>query len=85
MDILYEKTIRAAKYFKMKKIVIAGGVAANKLLRKKFSQQDMFEIFYPPLNLCTDNALMIAKAALKMYELNMFSPLNIDADPSMGI
>ena len=59
------KTIRAAKMYKFKNIVLAGGVSANLHLRKTMDEEAKkigAEVFYPPLRLCTDNAAMIASA-----------------------
>lgn len=66
VDILTEKTIRAAKDKKVKHILLAGGVAANSLLRKQLGEkaaEEGMQLFYPSMKLCTDNAAMIAEAA----------------------
>lgn len=65
IDVLINKTLRAAKEYKAKTIVLAGGVAANKELRKQLAmnieQRTMNSKFLiPDLKLCTDNAAMIA-------------------------
>ncbi|OHA64124.1 MAG: tRNA (adenosine(37)-N6)-threonylcarbamoyltransferase complex transferase subunit TsaD [Candidatus Wildermuthbacteria bacterium RIFCSPHIGHO2_01_FULL_48_25] len=57
IDVLVEKTMRAAEEFEVKSIVLGGGVAANKELRKRFKGALM-----APSELCTDNGLMIALA-----------------------
>ena len=65
VDMLVEKTIRAAKEFGINKVAIAGGVAANGYLRASFdeiSKKENIEINYPSLVLCTDNAAMIGSA-----------------------
>ena len=68
IDVLVKKTIRAAKEFKAKTIIIGGGVAANKELRKRLGEAVKKEIpglsfLIPDLSLTGDNALMIAFAA----------------------
>ncbi len=66
IDVLVKKTIRAAEKYKTKSITLSGGVAANKLLRKKLASasRKIYNKFYvPDFSLCTDNALMIANAA----------------------
>lgn len=66
VDILTEKTIRAAKDKKVKHILLAGGVAANSLLRKQLgeaAEKEGMKLLYPSMKLCTDNAAMIAEAA----------------------
>jgi N6-L-threonylcarbamoyladenine synthase len=63
VDVLVEKTIRAAKANGIDRIVVCGGVAANGRLREKFAaaaDAGNIELFIPPSILCTDNAAMIA-------------------------
>ena len=65
-DVLVKKTLDAAKKLKAKSVLISGGVAANLRLRKKFNQQlttHNLQLFAPPPNLCTDNAVYIAAYA----------------------
>ncbi len=65
VDTLLIKCRRALKQTGLKRIVMAGGVAANKMLRDEFakaSKKDGFEVFYPSFEYCTDNGAMIAYA-----------------------
>ncbi|MGL6115209.1 tRNA (adenosine(37)-N6)-threonylcarbamoyltransferase complex transferase subunit TsaD [Cetobacterium sp. SF1] len=65
VDILCKKVIKAAKEKNVKQILIAGGVAANSLLRKELLEKaakEKIEVIYPSMKLCTDNAAMIAMA-----------------------
>jgi len=67
IDVLIKKTIKAAKDYKVKTIILGGGVTANKELRKQFKYKIKKEIpnskFYiPDSKLCTDNAVMTALA-----------------------
>ncbi|TSC69613.1 MAG: O-sialoglycoprotein endopeptidase Gcp [Parcubacteria group bacterium Gr01-1014_70] len=69
VDVLVSKTIRAAKQYKIKTILLGGGVAANKELRKRLAEEIKntmpLTTYYLPLTTVTgDNALMIAVAAL---------------------
>ncbi|HEY4533021.1 MAG TPA: tRNA (adenosine(37)-N6)-threonylcarbamoyltransferase complex transferase subunit TsaD [Fusobacterium sp.] len=92
VDILTEKTIAAAKEKKVKHILLAGGVAANSLLRKQLSEraeQAGMKLLYPSMRLCTDNAAMIAEAAyyklqnggkVAGYDLNGVATLDIHQD-----
>ncbi|AAY60997.1 tRNA threonylcarbamoyl adenosine modification protein YgjD [Rickettsia felis str. Pedreira] len=60
-------------------IVIAGGVAANKYLQEILSNCAKtygYQLIYPPIRLCTDNAAMIAYAGLERYNNKLFTPLN---------
>ncbi len=68
IDVLIHKTIKAAKDFKVKSIILGGGVVANDELKKQFTSKINCELsnvkfFVPPQNLCTDNAVMIAVTA----------------------
>ena len=60
-EILLENTIKAAKSLNITKIALAGGVSANSFIRQEFLklQNKGYKIYYPELNLCTDNAAMI--------------------------
>lgn len=88
VDVLTEKTYRAAKEYGVKQVIVAGGVAANNGLRKtlqdKFSSTDI-PIYIPPLYLCTDNAAMIAAAGMIAYEQGRRSGWDLNAHPSLTI
>jgi N6-L-threonylcarbamoyladenine synthase len=63
VDVLVDKTLRAADGCSVKKVVVSGGVAANGRLRDIFykrAEDEGVEVFIPPAVLCTDNAAMIA-------------------------
>ena len=65
VDVLVSKSLKALKQSGMKKLVVAGGVGANKQLRAALdaaASRHKLEVFYPPLALCTDNGAMIAFA-----------------------
>ena len=85
-DVLVEKTLRAAQKYKVKSILLAGGVAANDLLRKKLlanNYQPSAKFFVPPKNLCTDNAAIVASCAYFNYK--PVSWQKIQANPSLEI
>jgi N6-L-threonylcarbamoyladenine synthase len=66
IDVLIAKTIRAAKRYGAKSVILSGGVAANDLLRKNLSlatNYSSLNFLVPSKNYCTDNAAMIAYAA----------------------
>ena len=66
VDVLVSKSIAALKQTGLKRLVVAGGVGANRALREKLQRQLVrmkAEVFFPPLDLCTDNGAMIAFAA----------------------
>ncbi len=65
VEVLLKKCVAALKQTGMQRLVIAGGVGANKQLRNALddaAKRRRFEVFYPPLALCTDNGAMIAFA-----------------------
>ena len=66
------------------KFVVAGGVAANKKIREKLTklcEEEDFEAIFPPINLCGDNAAMIAMVGLEKFKLGQFSQLDHPAKP----
>lgn len=68
VDVLVEKTLKAANKFKPKSLLLSGGVAANKRLKEKFESRIKAEklsvkFHVPPAKLCTDNAAYIASYA----------------------
>ena len=66
IDVLLKKTIKAAKDYKVKTIILGGGVVANKELRNKFEksvQEINLNIVFPSVEFCTDNAVMTAITA----------------------
>lgn len=88
VDNICEKTIRALQDYHINRLVLAGGVSANSYLREHIIQlsYDMsFSVFLPPLKLCTDNALMIAKAASFRLDKATFDFDSIDANPSLKL
>lgn len=81
IDVLVVKTLRAAQKFKVKSILLSGGVGANDLLRKTLevsSQQLGVKFFKPSKNLCTDNAAMIAAAAFFNYKEVSWSKIKVN-------
>lgn len=90
VEVLVNKTIRAAKEKKVKQLVLAGGVAANKGLRtaleKAVSEQlDGVELVIPPLSLCGDNAAMIGAAAHVEYEKGVQADYSLNARPGLSL
>jgi N6-L-threonylcarbamoyladenine synthase len=85
VDALVSKTIRAAEERGVRQIALGGGVACNSRLREKFDaacKKNGLQLFYPPLNLCTDNAAMIAGLGSALFELGKVSDLELDAVPT---
>ncbi len=88
LDVLVDKSFRLAKEKASKKIVMAGGVAANTRLRsmmEKRGQEEGIEIFYPSRILCTDNAAMIGSAAYYNYINGKESDLGFTVEPNLSL
>ena len=69
LDVIIEKTRLAAHNYDVKQIIVAGGVAANKGLRKRIGVEiPGYEIIFPSMDYCTDNAAMIGAAAYYQYQ-----------------
>ncbi|MEG1608503.1 MAG: tRNA (adenosine(37)-N6)-threonylcarbamoyltransferase complex transferase subunit TsaD, partial [Clostridia bacterium] len=87
IDIMINNAVACAVKKGVKKLVIAGGVGANKRLRQKMEQvagKEGIDVFYPPLILCTDNGAMIASQAYNMIK-NGCQPANIDLDANANV
>jgi len=89
IDILLKKTIKAAKDFNVKSIILGGGVSANKELRKQFeveveNKNLKINIIYPETNLSTDNGLMTAIAGF-YHKKNTVNWKNIQANGNLQI
>lgn len=81
VDVLAEKTFAAAEEFGARHILVAGGVSSNKALRRVFTEQKRYQVHIPPLNLCTDNAVMIAAAGYFRYIHGQRDSLDMDVLP----
>ena len=87
VEVLVEKSIDAVKKFRLDKIVLAGGVAANSSLEKNLREackKSSLEFYYPDKILCTDNAAMIACRGFYKSTANLFSNLNLNAVPNLS-
>jgi N6-L-threonylcarbamoyladenine synthase len=77
VDVLTAKSLAALDRTGLARLVVAGGVGANRLLRERLSSvatKNGYEVYYPPLEFCTDNGAMIAFAGA----------LRLKADPLAG-
>ncbi len=84
---LINNTLEAAKILNINKIALAGGVSANSYIRANFEnlKNDGYEIYYPDLNLCTDNAAMIASAGYYEFINGRISDLTLNAVPNLKL
>lgn len=82
VDVLVAKTVHAAKTTEAQTITLTGGVAANSHLRsslKSAASEIGAEVYYPPINLCTDNGAMIAGIAYEKYQQGQRDELSLNA------
>jgi N6-L-threonylcarbamoyladenine synthase len=88
VDVLVQKTIRAAKRSGAGLVTVSGGVSANSRLRSKMTNETAaagLDLKLVSPSLSTDNAAMIAFAALERYQLGYRSDLREDADPNLKL
>lgn len=88
VDVLKEKVRRAIQVTGHRRVVLAGGVAANRRLRQELrnlADSLKVELFYPPLEYCTDNAAMIAATGVMYFRKGWFSGLETGAVPNLKL
>jgi N6-L-threonylcarbamoyladenine synthase len=85
VDVLVTKTIAAAREHHVRQILLAGGVAANSLLRQRLVENSPLPVLIPPLNLCTDNAAMIAACGYYRFQAGRISGLDLDVVPGLKL
>lgn len=86
VETLVDKAQRAYRDYSPKSVVIAGGVAANQELRRQLSERLPLDIQYAPMQLCTDNAAMIATLGYYYAQKNQpTNPLELEVVPSLSM
>jgi N6-L-threonylcarbamoyladenine synthase len=85
VDVLVEKTRRAAEETDAEAVLMAGGVAANRLLRQEMSRRNSVPVRYPPVELCTDNAAMIACAGYYRFKAGERADWDLDVMPGLRL
>ena len=86
VDLLVDKTVAAAWDTGAKRLAVAGGVAANSLLRSELQRRGEkagMRVFIPPKGLCTDNAVMIGSAAYYRLMAGEVAGLDLNAVPAL--
>ncbi len=84
VEVLVAKSTDAVSRTGVDQLVVAGGVGANRHLREALAQKTVsegFEVFYPPLDLCTDNGAMIAYAGAQRLEAGVMAPYSFSVRP----
>jgi N6-L-threonylcarbamoyladenine synthase len=85
VDVLVTKTIAAAREHHVKQILLAGGVASNSLLRQRLMENSPLPVLIPPLQLCTDNAAMIAACGYYRFQAGKIDGLDLDVVPGLKL
>ena len=91
VDVLVSKTLKAAQKHNVKSVLLAGGVSANKLLRRKLKsavtqELDNVKFYYPDFSYCTDNAAMVAMAAhYHVLRKNCTTWNKVKVDPNLKL
>jgi N6-L-threonylcarbamoyladenine synthase len=86
IETLVDKTQKAYEQYQPKSVVIAGGVAANQELRRQLSDRLPLHIDYAPMNLCTDNAAMVATLGYYYAQKNQpTGPFDVEVIPSLSM
>jgi N6-L-threonylcarbamoyladenine synthase len=83
-----KKTFLAAESLGARRILVTGGVAANRELRSRFTAEATrlgLTVSFPTLALSTDNAAMIAAAAWPKFLARSFAPADLTADPALAL
>lgn len=88
VEVLADRSIRAAKEYGMKSLAMAGGVASNSCLRetmKKACEAEGIKLYYPSPIFCTDNAAMIGVAAYHEYRRGTRHGMDLNAVPNLKL
>jgi len=82
VEVLVKKTVQAAQYEGLKRIVLSGGVAANQRLRQKIKEESIkqkLKVYLPSPSFCTDNAAMVGVVGYEYLMRGIRSPLSLNA------
>jgi N6-L-threonylcarbamoyladenine synthase len=85
IDVLVTKTVAIARELRVNRILLAGGVAANELLRQRLVENSPLPVLIPPPVLCTDNAAMIAACGYYRLKAGRIDSLDLDVIPSLKL
>ena len=85
VDCMVTRTVQAAKRYKVRGIVLGGGVAANSCLRQRMSKGSPVQVMVPAPELCTDNAAMIGAAAFYSLRLAPARSWDLDVVPNLRL
>ncbi|MGN0973801.1 MAG: tRNA (adenosine(37)-N6)-threonylcarbamoyltransferase complex transferase subunit TsaD [Bacilli bacterium] len=88
VETLTKKTLKALKDYKVNRLIMAGGVSANKSLREALTKlciDNNIDFSCPDMKYCTDNATMIAAVGYFLYKNNVFADLNLNPKSNLNL
>jgi N6-L-threonylcarbamoyladenine synthase len=85
VDVLVQKTRRAAHEFQVREVLLAGGVASNSLLRQRIRAAIDLPVRFPPPVYCTDNAAMVAAAGYFKHISGDYDGWDLDVQPRLRL
>ena len=85
VDVLVTKTVAVAKQYRVKQVLLAGGVASNILLRQSLAENSPIPVLIPEPILCTDNAAMIAACGYYQFQSGKVAGLDLDVVPNLRL
>jgi N6-L-threonylcarbamoyladenine synthase len=85
VDVLVTKTVAVAREYGVRQILLAGGVASNRLLRECLAKNSPIPVLVPEPVLCTDNAAMIAACGYFRFKAGKVDDLDLDVVPSLKL
>ena len=85
VEVLVAKTVALAREYRVKRVLLAGGVAANKMLRQRLASDSPVPVLVPEPVLCTDNAAMVASCGYYRFQAGKVDGLDLDVIPSLKL
>ena len=85
VDVVSAKLVEMAAKYKVKGLVLGGGVTANARLREEIVKRSPLPVIIPPPILCTDNGAMIAACGYFQYQRGEETGMDIDVDPGLPL
>jgi N6-L-threonylcarbamoyladenine synthase len=80
LNVIVKNSIKAMEKYKIKALVVGGGVSANSRFREMMKREAMYkdlEVYFPPMNLCSDNAAMTAGLGYRLYKKGVKTQLDM--------